>query len=309
MRDFERTISLRLRTDRSRVSGDRLADIVAGIDLRDERGRKITDGYDVDVANDLVVGFSGGTAEIVKTRETPAGLVVSNLFKNERGEIVQPDKEAIATYTIAGERLCSEQQAAEAAAPAIPMTFAILLDRSGSMESVIDDVRAAALGFIDDLPNTATCAVGAFSSSWSFREEGLGVRKCVAGNFDLSGLRAGGKTYLFPSLGATYSWLGLPDRADHQKAVIIITDGQVSEDRSKAEEVAALKQDVLTFVYFLGERDDAWLKGLADNYLAHRGQLREQLERYFGVLSEAYAKQTVLRVNKCPPAGAGNDGR
>ena len=65
---------------------------------------------------------------------------------------------------------------------------------------------------------------------------------------------------------------------------------------------------VHTFVYFLGERDDAWLKDLADSYLAHRGQLREQLERYFGVLSEAYAKQTVLRVNKCPPAGGSNDG-
>ncbi len=131
----------------------------------------------------------------------------------------------------------------------------------------------------------------------------MGRGSCKASSFQLGDLRADGGTDLFTPLGAIYGWMNNAQFVDHQKAVIIITDGQVNAQRDRKASVEAAKGDVLTLVYFLGASDDVWLKGLADSYLAHCGDLSAQLKRYFGVLSGAWSKQTVLQLKSCPSNG------
>ncbi len=137
----------------------------------------IRQGYSIDVAHDLVIGFSGGTAEITSIQASDQGIVVLALMRDAHGNIITPPADSLAVYTTDGERLCFEEEqitiattttqpmgSAPVGATALPMTFAILLDRSGSMSSVMDEVKHSAHRFIDALPSGATCAVGAFAA-------------------------------------------------------------------------------------------------------------------------------------------------
>lgn len=303
MREFEKAVSLRLRTDPARVPSARVLELVRSIDMRDANGIKIERGYAIDAASDLVIGYSGGTAEIVKVHQEHRSLVVAALFKDEQGRITQPPAHSLAVYTTSGEPLCFAAEEVTAGAP--PMSFALLLDRSGSMAPVIGEVRDAAKRFIADLPDHATCKVAAFDATASYeRAEGFGTSTCASGNFPMSGLVAKGATNLFEPLAELYGWMNEPARADHQRAVIIITDGGVNENVEIGPLVKTLKGETLTFVYFLGGQDDTWLQGHADSYLTHSGDLKGQLGRYFNVVSDAFAKQTVLHLEECPAGGS-----
>lgn len=182
----------------------------------------------------------------------------------------------------------------------LPMSFVLLIDRSGSMKDVMRRVEQASRRFLDALPDRAQCALISFADDrWS---QGLGVsdsRSCVASDFALGGLTASGRTNLYPALEDAYRWLNAPARAQHQRAVILITDGQVNQSTEMKARLESMKGDALTFVYFLGGQEEQWLQGLADNYLSHEGALTPALEGYFSVLSGAYAKQTILRMRPC----------
>jgi len=303
--EFERDLTLGFHTDPSLSVQRQLQEIIDNYTLRDRAGREITGAVDAAPQHDVILGHSGGDAQILKAQRNGAATSVTGLFRDPNGRIVAPRDDQIGAYRMNGEPLCHTRASPPAAAAANPMSIALLLDSSGSMDGIMDEVRAAALSFIDELPDHATCAVGKFAGSWSFDEaDGLGVKSCEARNFDLTSLKAYGKTDLFPALEWSYRWLDESARADHQKAVIIITDGHVTSDLRKAEEVARHKNDAVTFVHYLGESDDAWLKDLADNYLRTDDSLSGHIEEYFGVVGDAYAKQTVLNVQACPAQSA-----
>jgi hypothetical protein len=227
--------------------------------------------------------------------------------------VIDPPQGALALYRTGGEKLCfteevinvQEQIVEDIFAPpnpsSIPMTFAVLMDRSGSMAGHMDEMREAASGFIDALPNRAGCLVGAFSEGTaSFDpDEGFGYFQCRARHFPMDGLQASGGTDLFGSLGQLYDWMNQDAFKDHQRAVIIITDGHVNRNFEREAEVIAAKGDVVTFVYFLGGNEERFLKSLADSYLGHEGDLRQELPRFFNVVRDAYTSQTVLRQTQC----------
>jgi uncharacterized protein YegL len=311
---FESEVTLRVRIDPALIPSERVIEMVESIGMVDEAGITILRGYDIDVRHDIVLGFSGGTAEITNINETDAGLVITALFKDADGNIVQPPASALGLYSTGGDQLCFTEETVTSLAtsaqpltsgittPNLPMTFAILIDRSGSMSGVMEDVKRAAHGFIDSLPVGANCRVGAFADEGGTYDAalGLGSGTCRSSNFPLSGLQAGGGTDLFRPLQDLYTFMQAPERAGHQKAVIIITDGEVNANLNLAATVEALKQDTVTFVYFLGGHEERFLKNLADNYLTHEGAVAEALPEYFSVLSEAYTSQTVLRQAACP---------
>ncbi|MEO9634765.1 MAG: vWA domain-containing protein [Paracoccaceae bacterium] len=300
MLDFSASVTLNVRTDPSLVPSARVLEMVKSIDIKDGLGISIKRGYAIDAQHDLVIGWSGGTTEITRVQKTPSGLVVAGLFKDHQRRIVVPPRERLAAYTTAGKALCFERTIIEVEPKTFPMTFVILLDRSGSMSTVMGDVRKSALSFIDNLPDTATCSVGAFADTTSFDEtEGLGTKLCQPSNFDLEKMAIGGSTNLFPALNTSYTWLNDTSRQNHQKAVIILTDGAVTDNKNMGTQVLANKGGAPTFVYFLGSREDRWLKGVADNYLQHTGDVASTLGQYFDVVSEAYRKQTVLKLRQC----------
>ncbi|MBN9889381.1 VWA domain-containing protein [Salipiger abyssi] len=317
--DFKGEVLLSVRTDPALVPSARVLEMVASIQMVDDFGAVIASGFDINVEHDVVLAVSGGKAEITHITNDERGLVITALVRDEAGNVIDPPQGALALYRTGGERLCFEEQivqvksassvpltASTAAVPGerLPMNFVILLDRSGSMKSVMEDVKSAARSFVHDLPDNATCAVGAFADKGGSFEpsEGLGIGQCIASNFPMDGVVAGGGTDLFQPLKVTYEWLA-EEKAGQQSAVIIITDGALNKQTDLLHVVRDLKGSALTFVYFLGGREERYLRSLADSYLTHEGDLADQLPRYFQVLSETYSSQTVLRQVACSAEG------
>lgn len=110
---------------------------------------------------------------------------------------------------------------------------------------------------------------------------------------------ASGTTNLHSPLLSAYKNLSGDAFKDHQKAVIIITDGRIKPDKILNHKLHAAKKDILTFVYFLGAKDDQHLIGLADAFLESSSDIKTGLDNYFHSLSSAYGMQKVLSVHKC----------
>lgn len=311
--DFAGDVLLNIRTDPALVPSARVLEMVASIRMVDDFGAVIEGGYDIDAEHDIVLAFSGGSAEITHIARDDQGLIITALIRDEAGNVINPPQGALALYTTGGEKLCFTEEMinareevredifASGSTSAIPMTFAVLMDRSGSMANHMEEMRDAARGFIDALPNRASCLVGAFSEGTaSFApHEGFGFFQCRARHFPMSGLHAGGGTDLFGSLAHLYDWMNQSALEDHQRAVIIITDGAVNRNLEREAEVIAAKGDVVTFVYFLGGDEERFLQSLADSYLGHEGDLRDELPRFFNVVRDVYTSQTVLRQSQC----------
>ncbi|MEM8563211.1 MAG: vWA domain-containing protein [Pseudomonadota bacterium] len=301
LRDFAQGMILEVRRDPARIPSEALIAMVAGLAMEDASGIAVTRGYDIDAHADLVLGTSQGSAQIILAdRISPDGLEVLAVFRDETGQVMIPPASSISAYRTDGERLCLAEEAQKLEqAPTPPMSFALLLDTSGSMGSVMDDLRDAANGFLSDLPDSAQCYVGAFASVPNFsRSSGLGESSCHPRNFHLDGLRADGGTNLYDPMRMGYAWLNSQPE-NHQRAMIVITDGAANRNEHEIASLVSDKGDSVTFVYFLGSREERWLRGIADNYLAHDGHLAPQLASYFQVVSDAYAQQTVLRLGPC----------
>jgi Mg-chelatase subunit ChlD len=285
----------------------------------DDAGIRIVTGFDVSIEHDLVVASSVGSVEIMAVHKGQQGLVVTALVRDASGNVIDPPDGSLAIYRTGGERLCFTEevinnhevtrQAAvdENGHARVPMSFVLLLDRSGSMKPHINEVQRAAHGFLDALPENAVCSVGAFSdTSASFEpSDGFGFRReCRAGAFTLDGLEdAGGGTNLYRPLENAYRWLDAWHSHDEQRLVIMITDGKANQELEREDAVRAAKGNIRTFVFHVGGQEERFLSSLADSYLAHKGDLEDSLTRYFEVVSETYTSQTVLRLNQCMAEG------
>ncbi len=293
--DFEKSVSLKVRPDPRFIPSDVLIKTISEMGMTDAKGIRITSGFDIDVKNDVVIAFSGGIAEFVKTSGSDSGFTIVASFRDSNGNFVSPPKDSIVVCSTDGERYCFEYKDIEIAPP--KMAFVLLLDRSGSMTEVISDVQSSAKSFLKDLPSFAECALASFNGTFSYHNQQF--ENCNCGDFGLDSLKAEGGTDLYTPLLSAYENLSQDNFKDHQKAVIIITDGQISPDDEMKEKLFASKKDILTFVYFLGERNDEHLKGLADAFLKAATDIKTSLEQYFTSLSTAYGTQKVLQVRRC----------
>lgn len=293
--DFEKAISLKMQTDPALSASDVLIRAISKFGMVDAHGITITAGFDVDVVNNLVVAFSGGSAEIIRAARTSNGFQVIGSFKDRNGNFVSPPMGSLAVYTTGGEKLCFDYEVATQELS--KMVFMLLVDRSGSMVSVMDDVKDSAAEFLKSLPPTAMCAVSSFSDGFTYHNERY--ENCNSGNFKLGDLAAGGGTDLYTPLLRGYQSLAQDDFKDYQKAVIIITDGQIMPSAALADQVLAAKQGALSFVYFLGEKEEAALVYLSDAFLNSTSDLKNHLDQYFHALSTGYQTQKVLNIHSC----------
>lgn len=293
--DFGQSISLKMKTDPSLSVSDVLIRAISKYGMVDAQGIKITSGFDVDVANNLVVAFSGGTSEIIRTTRLPNGFQVIGSFKDRSGNFVSPPMGSLAVYSTGGEKLCFDYETVQA--PVSKMAFTLLLDRSGSMYSVMDDVKRTANDFLNGLPFSSVCAVASFNHEVRYHNEKF--LRCNTGNFLIDSMESGGGSNLYEPLKVSYDTLAQDYFKDYQKAVIVITDGNIIHDYLIQPTIKATKKDALTFVYLLGNSSDAMLKDIADGYLHDPKNVRSGLERYFNTLSTAYKTQKVLNVRSC----------
>lgn len=179
------------------------------------------------------------------------------------------------------------------------MHFILMLDRSGSMANVMEQVKATSRQFLAALPANAYCSVVSFASGWSDHTGGK-TQQCSGLKLDEK-ISAGGGTDLYTPLAALYRHFGAPGYVDWQTAVIIITDGAINSsnaERTKAELLAA-KGKVKTFVFWLGDHTEKHLAGLADAFISRQGEITPYLSEVYGAVGEAYRKQQVLKPRAC----------
>lgn len=293
--DFERDISLKLKNNSKLGVSDILIKTLSKIGMSDASGIKITSGFDIDLQNELVVGYSGGTAEIIKTARIGKGLRIIGSFRDTNGNFVAPPADKIAIYSTSGEKLCFDYVTAPQAAPKIGIT--ILLDRSASMRGYIEEVKIAAQEFLNILPASAECSVGSFNTGLTYGH--ANYQPCSGGGFGFEAIEASGGTDIFTPLKDAYTTLSGAYFKDHQKAVIIITDGYSFADQALYQELLGLKKDILTFVYFIGGEKKDDLEGLTDHFISKGGDVRASLSQYFGALGNAYNSQKILNVRRC----------
>ncbi|GJL65995.1 MAG: hypothetical protein NPIRA05_09660 [Nitrospirales bacterium] len=293
--NFERELSVRVRKDPRFIPSDVLIRTVSDYKMTDANGIEITSGFDIDTEHDLVVAFSGGTAEIIKSMQTGQGLQVISSFRNAGGQFVSPLPDRIALYNTSGDRLCHTYEDVQSVDPEIAIT--ILLDRSGSMAQEIGLVKSAAHQFLTNLPSSAQCAVASFNTGWHYGHEGF--LSCNTGNFGFESITATGGTDIYAPLKSTYQRYSEPELSSYQKAVIIVTDGYTLEDEERKAELMALRGDVLTLVYFVGGNKRDELEGITDHFIAEGGDISRSITQYFHTLSAAYNSQKVLTVQSC----------
>jgi Ca-activated chloride channel family protein len=112
-----------------------------------------------------------------------------------------------------------------------PLSCAILLDTTGSMEKVLPQVRSSILDFIDELGPRESIAIYTFDTSLrlkqDFTTDKLAARRAVMRT------RAAGETALFDALAQTAHEIG---QRKGKKVIVVFTDG---EDNASALNAAA----------------------------------------------------------------------
>lgn len=297
--NFEKSISLKMQTDPTMSASDVLVRTISKIGMTDAKGVKITSGFDINIENNLVVAFSGGTSEIIKTAGDPAALSVIASFKDQNGNFVSPPVDSIAVYTTNGEKLCFDYKTIQQASSKIGI--AMLLDKSGSMSGDMEAVKSAANNFLGALPQSALCAVGSFNTTLTYGHKNY--QACNGGGFGFESIEAEGGTDIFNALNSAYDDLSGSFFNGFQKATIIITDGYTISDENRKTELLAKKKDILTFVYFIGGNKKDDLEQLTDHFIAQGGDVGRSLTDYFGAIEQAYNSQKVLSVHQCQGNG------
>lgn len=293
--DFEKSISLKLKTDPSLDASDILIRTISKFGMVDANGIKIVSGFDIDQSNNIVVAFSGGTSEIIQTSGNPSQLNIVASFRDASGQFVSPPPDSVAVYSMSGEKLCFDYKTVQQAPPNIGI--ALLLDRSGSMAGNIDAVKSTANSFINSLPSHALCAVGSFNSDLTYGHKNY--QQCNGGGFGFENIEASGGTDIFKALSSAYSDLSGSYFNGYQKAAIVITDGYTVNDAKVKSELLANKNGILTFVYFIGGNHKDDLEGITDHFISQGGNVKQSLSHYFSAIGLAYKSQKVLSVKPC----------
>lgn len=293
--DFEKSISLKLKTDPTLDVSEVQIKTVSKFGMVDANGIKILSGFDIDQPNNVIVAFSGGSSEIIQTSGTPSELNIVASFRDSSGKFVSPPADSVAVYSMSGEKLCFDYKTVQQAPPKI--SIALLLDRSGSMEGNMEVVKSTANNFLNSLPSHALCAVGSFNTSFAYGHKSY--QQCNAGGFGFENIEASGGTDIFRVLNSAYSDLSGSFFNGYQKAAIVITDGYTINDAKVKAELLANKNGILTFVYFIGGNHKDELEDITDHFIAEGGNVKQSLSQYFSAIGLAYKNQKVLSVKPC----------
>ena len=293
--DFEKSISLKLKTDPSLDASDILIKTISKFGMVDANGIKIVSGFDIDQSNSIIVAFSGGTSEIIQTSGNPSQLNIVASFRDASGQFVSPPPDSVVVYSMSGEKLCFDYKTVQQAPPNIGI--ALLLDRSGSMAGNIEAVKSTANNFLNSLPSHALCAVGSFNSDLTYGHKNY--QQCNGGGFGFENIKASGGTDIFKALSSAYSGLSGSYFNGYQKAAIVITDGYTVNDAKVKAELLANKNGILTFVYFIGGNHKDDLEGITDHFISQGGNVKQSLSHYFSAIGLAYKSQKVLSVKPC----------
>lgn len=291
--EFRSRLTVGVYEDPRLADPQRLREIIAELDLHTPLGRKVTDLIIHPGTGDFV-GFDSGSIEFVGT--LPDGSIVIST-RDPTGTFTKAKADQLAWVRPNGEPVCFD--AVDIGRSEAKMSFTLLIDRSGSMTNVMGQVLATTQHFLSELPANAECSVASFAGDWKLHTAYSG-QMCSAARVR-GGIAAKGSTDVFTPLSHFYQRYAAPAYDGWQKAVIIITDGAVTQNEDQAPRVKAAKGDVKTFVFWLGNRKEEHLADIADYSLSRQGDVRSFLGNYLGELGDAYGSQQVLKPRACTP--------
>jgi hypothetical protein len=171
------------------------------------------------------------------------------------------------------------------------------------MINVLDTVKYSTGAFLKGLPSSSMCAVATFKLGFEYGH--THYQACNGGNFGYENATASGGTDIYFVLADAYRTLAGDYFKNHQKAVVIITDGYTLNDEKRKQELLKLKGNTLTFVSFLGGDHRDQLEGITDSFLPQDKNIKDGLKKYFTVLSDAYNTQKTVIVHKCTNGAKG----
>lgn len=151
-----------------------------------------------------------------------------------------------------------------------PVSWGLVLDRSGSMEEMIKPVYRAAAHVMDEGSEADEILAITFSDSAKMVSDFTSDRQVLVDA--LSGLNADGSTALYDAVafGLKHINKGVHDK----KVLVVITDGEDNVSRLSFDQLIKLvksEQDVLLYAVGMFEPAPWWMSG-------NRGGIKRQLE-------------------------------
>ena len=289
---YKSAFRIGLSVDPTGMADGELRRAVDALPLKAPNGLPI-EARDVTAQHGIVVGVTDPaiqpTINMVRTENGRTEMVVG--FRDGEGRFVVPANTEIGTFTLEG--LPVAHLATPIAKSDVSVFVDLLLDRSGSMKSVIGDVKRAASEFMMLLPgDQSVCRVTSFNQG--YRRHTRAFEPCVPGLHGVGQISAGGGTDIYRPLRDVYR--DAPERDDIQRLVVVISDG-LGQSNLAREHVLAAK-NATTFVYWLGDYEDDRLKGIADTFIHGRGDLERELSKTLGHIANAIGNQIVITIGK-----------
>jgi len=295
LHDFTQQFTLSVRTHPDRIAPEERLRILQELSIGEKLGVEV-EALDYSAPDDLVLGYEGGSVEINRIKRNAQGqLSIWATFRDENGQFIEPKPNDIHSITFGNENVCFDVVSIEKHGE--PIYVSLMVDKSGSMANVINEVASSAKRFLSQLPVNAICRVFSFDTQMHRLHDGEQIA-CDSRHINLD-LKAEGGTDIYTGLHAEFSRYNQPRYQDASRMVLIITDGQIAPDQVGKEALMQHKRDTKNFVYFLGSKDESSLEGLADNFLKDTGNLGFTLGQYFTVLNRAIETQRVLTKVPC----------
>jgi len=288
-KQFKDGFGFSVRMDLNQLEGEKLLEEIKRLGLKTKSG-ELVKSFAVDKQRGLIIATTvPGTAELSLVRKESKELFLS--ARDEKGSFITLQPEQIGVFNFNGSHIGFEFKRFSELKDQRAY-FVLLLDRSGSMSSVIGAVKQAASSFMMSLPANAYCRVLSFSHD--LMQHTRNFMPCAQAAKELGSIKAGGGTNLYGALVAGYR--DLAAITDSLKAVVLITDGV--GDGGMTKQQVLQRKNAPTHTYFLGSYREQQLTGIADTFIYGDQDVRKLLGKFLEQLGDAVRNQAIITVKE-----------
>lgn len=291
-RQFKQGFGFSISADLNQLEGAKLHNEIERLNLKTKAGDALQ-GFVVDKHRGLIVGTSvaGATLDLSLASKGASGTELVVSARDQQGKFLALAAEQIGVLDFKGAHLGFDFQRFSEVRDRRAY-FVVLLDRSGSMYSVMGTVKQAAASFMNSLPGNAYCRVLSFNHE--LMQHTRSFVPCTQASNELSAIKASGGTNLYGAIVAAYAELA--PISDSLKALVLITDGVGQGGMSKQQVLQ--RKNATTHVYYLGSFREEQLTGIADTYIYGEQDVKNVLGRYFTQLGDSIRNQHVIRIKE-----------
>ncbi len=156
----------------------------------------------------------------------------------------------------------------------VPVSWGLVLDRSGSMSGMIENVYRAATHVVDEGTAKDEAFIITFSETSELVSDFVSDKKKLRDA--VNDLRAGGGTALWDSVVFALDHL---KRGEHRKKVlVVVTDGEDNHSRFKFEDLVRRVEEEEVLIYTVGMFESGGLFGMLGGNRSVRKQLAQLAE-------------------------------